>query len=217
MHQDVECYALNTIGSSSSLASQSVRVPAVYAFDPTNHVLIMEDIGTPPSLKDFISSLPGSAGSEKVISQVGELLGSYLARLHNWGLDVPSDGIGEDVLAVFRNNMVAKNVCAERTAGRLLATAKQFGIEWNKGEEIVQVMQREIKENDETFNMGDFWYVGLEWLEVSTILTPHTGQGIYLLNSKGILLGPSMFLIGNLRKWGQALQISDNSWERHIS
>jgi hypothetical protein len=168
-------------------------VPAVYAFDPINHVLIMEDIGTPPSLKDFISSFPDSAGSEKVISQVGELLGSYLARLHNWGLGVSSHSTGEDVLAVFRNNTVAKNVCVERTAGRLLATAKQFGIEWNEGEEIVRVMQREIKENEETFNMGDFWCVGSERLKVSTTLTLHAGQEIYLLNSKGIPLGSSMF------------------------
>jgi hypothetical protein len=141
-------------------------VPTIYAFDPINHVLIMEDIGTPPSLKDFVSSLPESARPEKVISQVGELLGSYLARLHNWGLGVSSNDNGEDVLAVFRNNMVARNVCAERTAGRLLATAKQFGIELSEGEEIVQVMQREIKENEETFNMGDFWCAGLERLEV---------------------------------------------------
>ncbi len=125
----------------------------------------MEDIGTPPSLKDFLSSLPDASGSEKVISLVGELLGSFLARLHNWGLSISSNGNGGDVLAVFSNNIAARNVCAERTAGRLLATAKQFGIEWNEGEEIVQVMQREIKENRETFNMGDFWYVGLERLE----------------------------------------------------
>jgi hypothetical protein len=135
-------------------------VPAVYAFDPINHILIMEDIGIHPSLKDFISTLPDSADSVTLVSQVGELLGSYLARLHNWGLEF-SKGTGEDELAVFHNNIVAKNVCAERTAGRLLATAERFGIEWDEGEEIVQVMQRAIKEDEETFNMGDFWYVGL--------------------------------------------------------
>ena len=121
----------------------------------------MEDIGIHPSLKDFISTLPDSADSETLVSQVGELLGSYLARLHNWGLEFSSKGTGEDELAVFRNNIVAKNLCAERTAGRLLATAKRFGIEWNEGEEIVQVMQKAIKEDEETFNMGDFWYVDL--------------------------------------------------------
>ena len=130
------------ISSNSSLTSQSVRVPAAYAFDPTNHVLIMEDVGALPSLKDFISSLPDSAGSVQnneetrlvksilnkfdedslcIFNQVGGLLGSYLARLHNWGLEVSSNGTDEDMLSVFRNNVIAKNVCAERTAGRLLA------------------------------------------------------------------------------------------------
>ena len=89
----------------------------------------MEDVGALPSLKDFISSLPDSAGSGELISQVGGILGSYLARLHNWGLEVSSNGTDEDMLSVFRNNVVAKNVCAERSAGRLLATAKRFGIE----------------------------------------------------------------------------------------
>jgi hypothetical protein len=144
------------ISSNSFFASQPVRVPAVYAFDPINHVLIMEDIGALPSLKDFISSPSDSAHSKKLISQIGELLGSYLARLHIWGLEVSSDSTGEAVLTVFRNNMVAKD---ERTAGRLLATAKRFGIEWNEGEEVIQVMQRGIKEDEETFNMGDFWWV----------------------------------------------------------
>jgi len=102
----------------------------------------MEDVGALPSLKDFISSLPDSAGSVQnneetrlvksilnkfdedslcIFNQVGGLLGSYLARLHNWGLEVSSNGTDEDVLSVFRNNVIAKNVCAERTAGRLLA------------------------------------------------------------------------------------------------
>ena len=170
----------------------------------------MEDIGTPPSLKDFVSSLPDSAGFEKVISQVGELLGSFLARLHNWGLDVSSNGNGEDVLAVFRNNMVARNVCAERTAGRLLATAKQFGIELNEGEEIIQVMQKEIRENEETFNMGDFWCVGLERLEgqydIDTLRRPGNifvklqedspGTTIYVLDWELAKTGPSSSDLG---------------------
>jgi len=170
----------------------------------------MEDIGTSPSLKDFVSSLPDSAHPEKVISQVGELLGSYLARLHNWGLGVSSNGKGEDELAVFRNNTVARNVCAERTAGRLLATAKQFGIELNEGEKIVQAMQREIKENEETFNMGDFWCVGLERLEgqydIDTLRRPGNifvklqedspGVTIYVIDWELAKTGPSSSDLG---------------------
>lgn len=174
----------------------------------------MEDVGAHPSLKDFISSLTESAGSETLINQIGQLLGSYLAGLHNWGFEVSSNGTGEDVLSVFRNNMVAKNVCAERTAGRLLATAKQFGIEWSEGGEIVQIMQKEIKEGEETFNMGDFWCVGRDTVEISTTLTIYAGLETYLLSSKGLLLRLFMSLIGNLRRRGQVLQTSDNSWEK---
>lgn len=127
----------------------------------------MEDVGTHPSLKDFISSLPESADSESLISQIGQLLGSYLAGLHNWGFEVSSNGTSEGVLSVFRNNVVAKKVCVERTAGRLLATAKQFGIEWSNGGEIFQAIQKDIEENEETFNMGDFWCVDWDTTEIS--------------------------------------------------
>ena len=107
-----------------------------------------------------------------------------------------------------------KNVCAERSAGRLLATAKRFGIEWDEGAEVVQEMQREIKEDEETFNMGDFWCVGDDLLEISIALILYAGQGIYLLSSKEPRLRPFMSLIGNLQRRGQVLRSSDSSWER---
>jgi hypothetical protein len=176
-------------------------VPAVYAFDPINHVLVMEDIGAHPSLKDFVSSLHDSAHSQKIVSQIGELLGSYLARLHNWGFEVSSSDTGEDALAVFRNNMVAKNVCAERSAGRLVETAKRFGIEWNDGEEIVRVMQKEIKEDEETFNMGDFWFVGLDSPDFRATLTLHR-PGNILVKLQGDSLESIYIIDWELAKTG---------------
>ena len=118
--------------------------------DNERHVLIMEDAGSLPSLKEFLISNPSSS----LATEIGSALGEFLADLHIWGKGNQqlSDG--------FSSNQPARQVAAWRTAGRLVETAKTFDIvvpDVNL-DQVAKDMSQEILKSQETFTMGDFWY-----------------------------------------------------------
>jgi antitoxin component HigA of HigAB toxin-antitoxin module len=60
---------------------------------------------------------------------------------------------------VFRNNVIGKQLCAGMAPERLGDIAAKYNVsgDWT---EISKKSGEEIMENNDTFNMGDFWYVG---------------------------------------------------------
>ena len=59
-----------------------IRAPAVFHFDPSQRLIVMEHISDGVLLKDFISGLEVS-GREERLTSVVELVGAVLAQMHD--------------------------------------------------------------------------------------------------------------------------------------
>ena len=59
-----------------------IRTPAVYHFDPTRRLVVMEMISEGTVLKDYITSLTETERDNK-LCRVAELIGTVLAQMHD--------------------------------------------------------------------------------------------------------------------------------------
>jgi hypothetical protein len=161
--QDIEVAALDIIARQpfiSELKGQKVLLPELLAYDQENRIQIYQDYGTLPSIKDYIMANPQAKDISK---EAGEVLGEFLAHLHIWGYQLLHPGSAKDgkgdpnEIDVFRNNTIAKQLCAWRASGKMVGLAKAYKVsgDWT---EISKRSTEEINENNDTFNMGDFWY-----------------------------------------------------------
>jgi len=117
----------------------------------------MEDAGDLPSVKTFLSqesSIPNPERAE-VAGKIGQNLDSFLALLHTVGQSPD----GQKYRDVFAKKMVARELCAWRTAGRLKETAIKYGVNDNRIDDIAAYIIKETHESEETPNIGDFWCV----------------------------------------------------------
>jgi 5-methylthioribose kinase len=130
-------------------SSSVVRLPKVFFCDGAHHVLILEDVGDLPSLKEFVSGEP--APTPGLSSRIGEELGRFLSNLHVWGKE------NDQVKALFSHNHGAREVCSWRTAGRLVAAAKKFGVDDERIAKIAEKMEQDGLKSEETLTMGDYW------------------------------------------------------------
>ena len=60
-----------------------IRTPAVFHFDATRRLIVMEHVTDGTLLKDYITSLNGGSEREEKLSNLVELIGSVLAQMHD--------------------------------------------------------------------------------------------------------------------------------------
>jgi hypothetical protein len=135
-----------------------LRLPELLAYDQINRVQVFVDYGNIPSLKKFCISNERSQTIDDMVEEIGNTLGNFLADLHIWGYKALQDGLQpiSGDMTRFRDNNDGKRICAWRTGGRLSETATKFNVDGN-WDIISGDLQKSIMENNETFNMGDFW------------------------------------------------------------
>jgi hypothetical protein len=161
--QDIEVAAIDVVARQpfiSELKGQKVLLPELLAYDQENRIQICRDYGPLPSIKEYIRAHPEAKDIGK---EAGEVLGEFLAHLHIWGYRLLHPGSAKDgkgdssEIDVFRNNVIGKRLCAWRASGRLADVAKAYKVpgDWT---EISKKSIEDITENNDTFNMGDFWY-----------------------------------------------------------
>ena len=93
-----------------------VTVPKILHFDPSNHLIIMEDCGSDVvTLTEFLYSAGGS--SECVAETIGTAVGEFIALLHEWSRSNP-DGI----LDTFEQSSHAKKIIADLSYNRVVTT-----------------------------------------------------------------------------------------------
>jgi hypothetical protein len=194
--QDVEVASMRIVPElpfyKNNSISPKIRLARVLAYDQKNHVVILEDFGPLPSLKDYIlASSSSTADVTTIAHEVGEILGQFLAHMHLWGYKLlhsttPTADSDISILDPFRNNQVAteaKKICAWRTAGRLSEIVGRYDdmkveCDW---EAFVKRLEGEVLEKEETFTMGDFWFGLLFLLTASRMLTSTCRTGNILV------------------------------------
>jgi hypothetical protein len=93
-----------------------VKVPKIYQFDHSNHLIIMEDCGIDSvTLTEFLSS--GEGSSVGVAETIGTAVGEFIGLVHEWSRSNP-DGI----LDTFERSLHAKKIIADLSYNRLVTT-----------------------------------------------------------------------------------------------
>jgi hypothetical protein len=93
-----------------------VTVPKILHFDPSNHLIIMEDCGTDViTLTEFLNS--GGGSSVGVAETIGTTVGEFIALLHEWSRSNP-DG----VIDSFGMGLNAKKIIADLSYNRVVPT-----------------------------------------------------------------------------------------------
>ncbi|OJD10913.1 hypothetical protein AJ78_08201 [Emergomyces pasteurianus Ep9510] len=153
-----------------NITSAKLRVPELYMEDAMRHVIIMED-GTPRpgsdevwqershSARIFFEEVPPSQQKYETAGFIGLLLGSFLARLHNWGSSQENRALA---LASFAGNDSAKDLTIRETFTDFFASVERTGFVVPEAlraelESRLNCLEELVRNNLETVVMGDFW------------------------------------------------------------
>jgi TP53 regulating kinase-like protein len=71
------------VRSMARCRKHGIRAPAVFHFDATRRLIVMEHVTDGTLLKDYITSLNGGSEREEKLSNLVELIGSVLAQMHD--------------------------------------------------------------------------------------------------------------------------------------
>ncbi|KZP34384.1 hypothetical protein FIBSPDRAFT_923907 [Athelia psychrophila] len=143
--------SLKIIGSESSVAREDalVSVPSVYHHDAIKHILIMQDVGTIPTLRDLMSASPPPPID--IAALIGRQLATFIAGLHHWGQKNERARAGLSANAYGRTAMdscgyqtVVPNAAASGVFDPLLST-------------VMVALAETDRTSEETAIMGDFW------------------------------------------------------------
>ena len=145
--QMFEYKAMNYLSESDIQSDKSIRMPKLLFYDDTDHVLIMEDVGKLPSLKEWFK--PGVDIDATV--KIGQALGRYLAHIHN------STAGRDEVLSTFNGNETAKYLSGTLYFGGLPAAAEKQGYTDDYLKDVAKEGQREVLECNDVLTLGDFW------------------------------------------------------------
>jgi len=125
--------------------SAEVCLPGLLHYDAQNRIQILTDLGSLPSIKEFIIAHPEDVAIAK---EIGGRLGSFLAALHTWkhrilhpatqwkdsAPSISDSAEIENSILIFRNNNASKQLCAWKS-GRLNQVASEYSVgtpdEWN--------------------------------------------------------------------------------------
>jgi aminoglycoside phosphotransferase (APT) family kinase protein len=126
---------------------KSVHVPRLLHYDSDNHVLVMEHAGDLPTLKSWLrADTPPNQ-----ITSVGQILGSYLAHIHNTTANDSS------LKAAFSSNTIAKNVSSSVYFAALPAAAEKYGYTQPFIAAAAQYAAEQVLTANEVWTLGDFW------------------------------------------------------------
>ncbi|OCK91107.1 uncharacterized protein K441DRAFT_616659 [Cenococcum geophilum 1.58] len=162
--------------SSSNLSEKAarpvpqLRVPKLYFEDLMNHVIIMEDCNPRQgsdevweeithSARIFFEGVPESSQKHQTAEGIGQILGSFIARLHNWG---KSRHNAELAFNSFTGNSAAKELIVDETFRDFFSNLDQIGFQISKPAKIeleaaICDLEEAMSANLETVVMGDFW------------------------------------------------------------
>jgi hypothetical protein len=157
--------------TSESAALAKLNVPELYLEDPMRHIIIMED-GNPRkgpervweershSARIFFEEFPESHQKYETATQIGQALGSFLARLHNWGSSPQNESL---VLDLFGGNASAKDLVIQETVTDFWKNVELAGLQQSSSQKAeldtgLRDLERQIVTRPETIVMGDFWW-----------------------------------------------------------
>ena len=124
-----------------------IRTPRLLFYDEEDHVLVMEDAGKLPSVKEWFKP----DADINTVANIGQALGRYLAHIHN------STAGRDDVLSMFNGNETAKYLSGTLYFGGLPAAAKRQGYTDEYLKHVAKEAQREVLERNDVLTLGDFW------------------------------------------------------------
>lgn len=124
-----------------------ISFPAVLHYDDAAHVLILEDLGNVPTLKEW---LVPSVSVDDCYS-IGCSLATFASGFHTIHQSRPS------VITEFDSNDTAKQLSANLYFGNLPAAAAKFGFHDAFISEAAAVAQKEVLEAKDVLTLGDFW------------------------------------------------------------
>ncbi|RDW85281.1 hypothetical protein BP6252_02871 [Coleophoma cylindrospora] len=191
----------------SDLAKQLpiLSVPKLYFEDIAHHVIIMED-GTPRkgcetwdeishSARIFLEDIPASKEKYETAIVIGHLLGSFLARLQDWGNQSMN---AEITSAAFSQNSFGKELIVDETFRDFYRNLHKTTLDMNSqlkdklGTKIADLEER-LYGNLETVAMGDFW-LGNVLLSFSS---EHKLERLSIIDWEFMMLGPSFLDLGH--------------------
>ncbi|KAH7909269.1 kinase-like domain-containing protein [Hygrophoropsis aurantiaca] len=141
-----EYEALKAISESPLCGGGLIGVPAVIQYDEDCHVLIMEDIGTVPTLLDYFCTKP--APPCDLVALVATELATFIAGVHSWG---------KDNVTARRNLPPLQKVVGSPMLKVVIPRAALSGVIDPLLEQVIGEFTAEAETSDDTLIMGDYW------------------------------------------------------------
>lgn len=142
--------ALNWVRQSQLCSDETtVSTPAVVHYDPESQVLIMQDVGSLPTLREYMSMRP--APSTAMAASIGRAMGEFIAKLHRMGRK------NDSARALLSSNMVGRMAGKVAFYDRLVAYAAEYGVRDPLLKDVANFFGPDMLTNDDTLIMGDFW------------------------------------------------------------
>ncbi|KAH7919955.1 kinase-like protein [Leucogyrophana mollusca] len=142
-----EYLALKAISGSSLCDGVTlIGVPAVIHYDEKSHILIVQDLGTIPTLLDYLCNQ--SPPPSNVVALMATKLAEFIADLHSWGKC-------NDTLRLMLPPV--QEIAETPTMNVLIPHAAKSGVVDPLLEQATEMFSAESLTSDETLIMGDFW------------------------------------------------------------
>ncbi|KAF3937486.1 hypothetical protein ABW19_dt0206529 [Dactylella cylindrospora] len=184
--QTIEAEAMTLIPSLLSQSfgeeiSGAIKIPELFLHDPTDGVLIMEDVA-PTILPEGQSEIPQGTDFRaltklvrfadnsspeveyRILEEIATKAARYLFHLHCLDQKISTSAAGENILrSRFSDFEVSRKICVKTTFGDFMQCANRSGAEMDPSTKdeiqgILDSMSDLVLNSLDTFIMGDFWY-----------------------------------------------------------
>ena len=164
-----------------------IRIPKILYYDRERHNLIMEDIGSLPSVKAWTTE----GVDTETCKEIGAAIGRFLAHLHN------STAGDEGLLAEFNGNETAKNLSGKLYFGGLPSAAEKFGYADDFIAKAAEAGEDEVMQRSDVLTFGDFW-TGNVLVSASSAAGRKDDLHLYVLDLELSKPGTAEFDIGQM-------------------
>lgn len=131
----------------AAIATDSIKLPILYALDAENHVILMEDLGESPDLETWI----GEIHTKQEAIQLGKILGDFISNLHKISSQLP------DLATIFDNPNIQRTRL-EVLYGNIFNYATRANIpDASDLAERAMAFGEELQLPGRTVIMGDLW------------------------------------------------------------
>ncbi|KAH7098089.1 kinase-like domain-containing protein, partial [Auriculariales sp. MPI-PUGE-AT-0066] len=132
----------------------AIRVPRLLFHDSQTHVLLQEDLGTLPSLGDWLVQVPSP--SEEATRRLGTAVGTFLATIHKRTRDP-----AQELRTLFANEDAVEFVVREVIS----PLRKDFALAGLDGANLCNFLEQQWRQgpghNLESFCHGDLWHASV--------------------------------------------------------